>query len=258
MGMSGNLGEFARGRTSVGDALPCAVQMSHVSFSYGESVVLADVNLSVEQGETCMIVGENGAGKSTLLKVMLGALAPTTGSAELFGVQASSFRDWRRIGYVPQRIAGTYERFPATVWEVVAANRYAVRKGFPPRSENDNVAVEQALDDVGMSRFAKRLIGELSGGQMQRVFLARALVNRPDLLVLDEPTSGMDADAVESFASLLRDITAARERSVVVVTHDTRRLSGLPARILRLESGAFEGCEGSASDHRASVLEREA
>ncbi len=249
--MSGNLSEFARSRTAVGDASPCAVRMSQVSFSYGESTVLADVNLDVNQGETCMIVGENGAGKSTLLKVMLGALAPATGSSELFGVPASSFRDWRRVGYVPQRIAGTYERFPATVREVVAANRYAVRKGFPPRSENDNAAVEQALDVVGMGRFSKRLIGELSGGQMQRVFLARALVNRPDLLVLDEPTSGMDVEAVESFASLLCDITAAKERSVVVVTHDTRRLSDLPARVLRLESGVFEEREESAPACRA-------
>lgn len=218
-------------------AANAAVELSHVSFSYGASPVLTDASLHVNKGEMCMIVGENGAGKSTLLSVMLGELAPTTGEAKLFGSPAQSFRDWRRIGYVPQCVAGTYERFPATIAEVVAANRYAARKGFPPRSKKDSDAVSSALASVGMQDYSKRLIGELSGGQTQRVLLARALVNHPDLLVLDEPTSGMDSDCVEAFMKLLKTIMASKKCSVVIVTHDTRRLSSLPAHVLRLESG---------------------
>ena len=253
--MNGNPNGIITGRRTKVSAAASVVNLSHVSYSYDTSPVLKDVSLGVGEGETCMIVGENGAGKSTLLDVMLGALAPTAGCAELFGEPASSFRDWRRVGFVPQRIAGTYERFPASVREVVAANRYAMRKGFPLRIKDGASSVEQVLDAVGMASFSKRLIGELSGGQMQRVFLARALVNHPDLLVLDEPTSGMDAESVEAFVALLRGIVASKARSVIIVTHDTRRLSDLSARVMRLESGvlAEDGSDAARSHSGAST-----
>lgn len=242
--MGGNLASKQAGRLGSADAIDAggtadaAVELDRVAFSYGSSSVLRDVSLRIGEGETCMIVGENGAGKSTLLGVMLGELIPTAGAVRLFGVPASSFCDWRRVGYVPQCIAGTYERFPATVKEVVAANRYALRIRFPSRSEDDD-AVSTALASVGMQGYSKRLIGELSGGQVQRVLLARALVNHPDLLILDEPTSGMDSDAVEAFAGLLQGIAKSKAKSVVIVTHDVRRLSGLSARVLHLESGVL-------------------
>lgn len=242
--MGGNLASKQAGRLGSvgtideGSAADAAVELDHVAFSYGSSPVLRDASLRIGEGETCMVVGENGAGKSTLLGIMLGELIPTVGAARLFGVPASSFCDWRRVGYVPQCIAGTYERFPATVKEVVAANRYALRNRFPSRSKDDD-AVSIALASVGMQGYSKRLVGELSGGQVQRVLLARALVNHPDLLILDEPTSGMDADAVEAFAELLQDIAKSRTKSVVIVTHDIRRLSGLSARVLHLESGVL-------------------
>ncbi len=230
-----------------------AIHLHHVGFSYGASPVLTDVSLTVGTGEACMVVGENGAGKSTLLKLMLGALTPTAGTVKLFGTPVAAFSDWRRIGYVPQRIAGTYERFPATVAEVVKANRYAVHKGFPPRSSGDKEAVENALAQVGVQNLERRLIGELSGGQVQRVFLARALVNDPDLLVLDEPTSGMDAESVETFVALLQGIVASRRRSVLLVTHDTRRLSTLGARVVRIEAGRLYECGATplASERQA-------
>lgn len=236
------------------------VHLSHVGFSYGAQEVLSDVDLTIGDGETCAILGENGAGKSTLLKVMLGSLAATRGNAELFGIPVGSFRDWRRVGYVQQQIAGLYERFPATVAEVVAANRYAARRRFMPRSANDAEAVERALEKVGAQMLSRRLVGELSGGQLQRVLLARALVNDPDLLILDEPTSGMDADAVGSFVDLLQEIVASGERSALLITHDMRRLSALPARVLRLESGKLRETgypaqsEARGSSDRAALL----
>ncbi len=213
------------------------IRLSHVRFSYGAQEVLRDVNLTVGAGQTCMILGENGAGKSTLLKVLLGSVVADAGSVELFGDPVASFRDWRRVGYVPQRVAGVYQRFPATVTEVVAANRYAAQKKFSPKSKSDGEAVSRALEKVGARELSRRLVGELSGGQLQRVLLARALVNNPDLLILDEPTSGMDASAVESFVGLLQEIVPSKERSVLLITHDVRRLEALPARTLTLESG---------------------
>ncbi len=233
--------------------LSVPVLLSHVGFSYGAQEVLSDVDLTVGDGEACVILGENGAGKSTLLKVMLGSLAASRGNVELFGVPVGSFRDWQRVGYVPQQVAGAYERFPATVAEVVAANRYAVQRRFSPKSANDGEAVERALEKVGAQGLSRRLVGELSGGQLQRVLLARALVNDPDLLILDEPTSGMDTDAVGSFVDLLQEIVASGERSALLITHDMRRLAALPARMLRLESGRLREVARSAQPETRDV-----
>ena len=213
------------------------VSAQGVGFSYGEVRVLSGADLIVHPGELVVLTGENGAGKSTLLRLLLGEEAPAAGRVRLFGEAPARFRGWARVGYVPQGVAATYDRFPATVGEVVQANRYA-RTGALRRSRRaDRDAAARALAEVHMDGFGRRLIGELSGGQLQRVLLARALVNEPDLLVLDEPTSGLDERAAVEFIELVGALRRSRDASILLVTHDLKRLSALGGTSLRLEGG---------------------
>jgi zinc transport system ATP-binding protein len=177
------------------------VELADVSFGYTATPVVRDVSLSVESGEYLAIVGPNGSGKSTLMKLMLGLLTPDEGSARLFGEPSHRFDDGARLGYVAQHASAAKE-MPITVREVVKMGRFP-HVGFGWLSSEDHAVVDRALETVGMSGFANRRVTQLSGGQRQRAFIARALAGEADLLVLDEPTVGVDAESVEAFYDLL-------------------------------------------------------
>lgn len=212
------------------------IEIRDLSFSYGPAPVLAHCSLTIAPGQAVILSGENGAGKSTLLKLVLGELVPQQGDALLFGTPAHSFTDWHRVGYVPQRAGGSYDRFSATVAEIVASNRYAL--GHSQR-RGSRAAALQALELVGLVDHANSLIGELSGGQQQRALLARALVNHPELLVLDEPTSGLDRSSVDEFIEVMATLMRDPERVVLMVSHDLERLEGLEADRIVLSQGVI-------------------
>lgn len=191
-----------------------------IAFAYGHAPVLEDISLTVHPGQFVGIVGPNGSGKTTLLHVMLGLLAPSAGEVRLFGEPAARFRDWWRIGYVPQRAQAIASGFPGTALEVVLTGRRA-RRGFGRRLRaSDTEQARAALARVGLDGLATRPVAELSGGQQQRVFIARALASDPDLLVLDEPTVGVDVGASERFYDLLQDLRQRLGLTIVMVTHD--------------------------------------
>lgn len=241
------------------DSNTVAVQVEDAVYAHGRETVLDGAALTVSAGELAVITGENGAGKSTLLRLILGELRPHTGSVRIFGTDPARFRDWGRVGYVPQRTDVPYERFPASVREVVEANLYARRAALPRLRARARTAplVGRALAAVDLTGFERRMIGELSGGQFQRVLLARALVCEPGLLVLDEPTSGLDARAARSFEELLADLRRERpELAVLLVTHDLERLAGLDATLYRLEAGRLAPIE-AARIHAHAPLHRE-
>ena len=195
-------------------------EVEHVCFSYGTERILDEVTLRVRQGDFLGVIGPNGSGKTTLLRVLLGSLRPSPGRVRLFGAEIREFRDWHRIGYVPQKAVAFESRFPATVFEVVVSGRCG-RAGLGRRFDAaDRDASLWALETVGMAPYRDRLIGRLSAGQQQRVFIARALANAPDLLVLDEPTVGVDIDAQEQFYSLLRRLNRDLGTTLVLVSHD--------------------------------------
>lgn len=196
------------------------LSLEHVEFSYGAAAVLEDITLDVQRGEFLGIVGPNGSGKTTLLQVALGRLKPRRGRVRLFGQDVAGFREWWRIGYVPQKAARFDSRFPATVREVVAAGRFG-RAGLGRRlGREDRLAVEEAMAVVGLADLRGRLIGQLSGGQQQRAIIARALAAQPDLLILDEPTTGIDPGSEEAFYSLLRRLNREMGLTLIMVTHD--------------------------------------
>ncbi len=200
------------------DSPPFKVQK--LSFAYNHRSVLRDVSFLVERGDFVGIIGPNGSGKSTLLKLLLGLLKPTSGSIEVFGKPLDEFREWARIGYVSQRATHFDLGFPATVREVVSLGRCARAGLFHYLKRRDGRAIEEALEAVGMADMQDRLIGNLSGGQQQRVFIARALAQDPEVLVLDEPTIGVDQEAHHMFFRLMQSLHDHKKLTIIMVSHE--------------------------------------
>lgn len=196
------------------------VKLTDVSFQYEEKVVLDHVAFSLERGDFVGIVGPNGSGKSTLMKLILGLLTPTKGTVELFGQPLGKIREWSRIGYVAQQVAHGAGGFPATVREVVASGLVAKVGLFRRLNARHHEKVRDAVERVGLIEKLDKRIGSLSGGQLQRVFIARALVAEPELLILDEPTVGVDQESIEQFYSLLRSLKEENGLTMMIVSHD--------------------------------------
>jgi zinc transport system ATP-binding protein len=195
------------------------VDIEDVAFGYGDVPVLDGINLTVEPGDFLGIIGPNGSGKTTLLRIMLGLLEPTRGSVRLFGHAPASFRQWGRLGYVPQR-AMLDSTLPATVHEVVATGLVPTLGLFGRIRAAHKKRIDDVLGQVGMDRQAAARIGTLSIGQQQRVLIARALVSKPELLILDEPTGGVDPEAQTSFYALLHHLNRERDVTLILVSHD--------------------------------------
>jgi zinc transport system ATP-binding protein len=193
------------------------LDLADVTFGYTATPVVEDVSLRIDPGEYVAIVGPNGSGKSTLMQLMLGLLDPDTGTVHLFGERADRFDDGERIGYVAQH-ANAAKEMPITVREVVKMGRFP-HVGFGRLSSEDWAIVDDALVTVGMDGFAGRRVTQLSGGQRQRAFIARALASEADLLVLDEPTVGVDAESVDAFYDLLAALNA-EGITVLLIEHD--------------------------------------
>ena len=199
---------------------PTLVELADVSFSYNQQRAVQDATFSIERGDFAGLIGPNGAGKTTIVKLILGLLKPDSGSIKLFGEDLSQFKDWKRIGYVPQKAIGFDQNFPATVLEVASMGRISKAGMFHPLSQEDNGAVEKALSLVDISPLRNRRIGELSGGHQQRVFIARALAAEPDLIILDEPTVGVDAEVQHSFYELLKKLNKEFGMTLILISHD--------------------------------------
>ncbi len=192
------------------------VWLSDVSAGYGDRQALEKIDVAVEAGSLLAIVGPNGAGKSTLLKVLAGLLTPWTGRVEVLGHPAG--QQARRVAYVPQAELVDWS-FPVTAWDVAMMGRYPALGPLRRPTAVDTRAVREALEQVGMSAELGTQIGRLSGGQRRRVFLARALAAQPDLYLLDEPVTGVDATTQEDLMDVL-EAEARRGRTVLATTHD--------------------------------------
>lgn len=237
--MDFNLKDFhsAHCETCEGCGDDALIEVKDVSFSYGERIVLDNVNLMVMPGEFVSLLGANGSGKSTLLKLLLGELVPQKGSILLMGQSPSRFSDWTKIGYVAQNKAASYGGFPATVEEVVLAHMYDQIGRFKLPGKKARAKVLQALKMVEMEDYVRRPIGELSGGQQQRVLLARAMINDPEMVLLDEPTTGVDAHNAQQHFELLSRLNREHGLTVLVVTHDMAKSAEFVKKSFCLEDG---------------------
>jgi zinc transport system ATP-binding protein len=212
-----------------------AVRVADLTVDLGGRPVLRGIDLEVRRGEVVAVLGTNGSGKSTLIRTVVGLLPAARGEVALFGTPVRRFRQWRRVGYVPQRMTAA-GGVPATVHEVVASGRLSRRKLFRPLGATDRRAIDDALEVVGMSDRRKDAVAELSGGQQQRVLIARALAGEPDLLILDEPTAGVDLASQDVLTAALRD-RVTRGSTVILVSHDLGPLGALIDRSIVLRRG---------------------
>lgn len=201
------------------------IEIKELSYRYETDTVLENINLSIPKGDFLAIVGPNGSGKSTMLKLILGLLKIQKGEILLFGEEINRFKRWEQIGYVSQKANSFNSGFPATVFEVVASGLTKKLGMFRFFQKQDRQKVLDALEAVGMHSFKDRNIGELSGGQQQRVFIARAIVSNPSLLILDEPTVGVDIQNVNAFYQMLEELNKNREITLLLVTHDIGTIS---------------------------------
>ncbi|MTH52443.1 ATP-binding cassette domain-containing protein [Bacillus mangrovi] len=201
------------------------IEIENLSYSYERTPVLDQINLTVREGAFIGLVGPNGSGKTTLLKCILGLLKPQSGSIKLFGKEAAKFKNRHEIGFVSQKANSFNTGFPASVFEVVASGLTSKLGLFKRMNGEDRLKVEKAIEAVGLSDLSGRNIGGLSGGQQQRTFIARALVSDPKLLILDEPTVGVDSASVESFYRMLKDLNTRLGITLILVTHDIGTVS---------------------------------
>jgi zinc transport system ATP-binding protein len=211
------------------------IELKEVSFHYpGGNNILENINLKIVRGDYIVLTGPNGSAKTTLLKLILGSLKPQAGEVILFGQEAHAFRDWFKIGYVSQKTNFFNPSFPASVQEIIwlnkAKNALVVSKSDPQKE------IEEVLDLVGLPEKRFKKIGQLSGGELQRVLIARALINCPEVLLLDEPTANLDKSAQENLSNLLVKLNSDLGLSVFMVTHD-EKIKGSAKKILELTEG---------------------
>lgn len=222
-------------------SLVTVVTVSDGAVELGGRPVLRGINVSVGPGEVLAVLGANGSGKSTLVRTMLGLVRTCRGEVQLFGTPLDDYRDWRRVGFVPQRVSAA-SGVPASVREVVSSGRLSRRRPFVPQRREDRDAVESAIAAVGLADKTRDGVATLSGGQQQRVLIARALAGVPDLLVLDEPSAGVDLRSQQAFADALGTLVT-RGATIVLVAHELGPLGVLVDRALVMRDGrvAYDG-----------------
>ena len=214
------------------------IALRDVSVGYDDRAAVTGVDLTVYSGDVLALIGPNGSGKSTLVRGILGLASVLAGDVELFGVPAARFRRRHRLGYVPQRhtVGGA---IPSTVEEVVGSGRLTHRPWYTRANAADRAAVTEAIESVGLSDRRRSMVATLSGGQQRRVLIARALAGQPEVLVMDEPTAGVDA---ESQQALVRTLVTLVERglTLVVVTHEIAPLRPILTRVVAMRGGRIQ------------------
>ncbi len=219
-----------------------AVALEHVDFGYAPGRrVLEDVSLEVREGEFVAIAGPNGGGKTTLVRIVLGLERPASGTALLYGEPAHRFSRRRTLGYLAQR-AELGGDAPATVREVVAAGRLACAGLVGPLRRRDRELVAEAIARVGLEEVADAPLRTLSGGMQQRAFIAKALAGEPSVLVLDEPTTGVDVESQESLAALLDRLHSELGVTILYVSHEFGAVERFVQRLVLVRRGiVFDG-----------------
>ncbi len=230
------------------------VSMLHAAFGYGDTTVVRDVTMSVHPGEVVAVLGPNGAGKSTVVKGLLGLSTIVGGDVRLFGVPADQFRDHARLGYVPQRhtLTGSVR---ATAEEIVSTGRLVRQSWWGRPSAADRQVIARALDVVGLADRAGTDVSTLSGGQQRRVLIARALAAQPEVLLMDEPTSGVDTANQHVLAEVLGRL-AAQGVTMIVVTHEMDAFVDVVTRVVVIDRGgvAFDGTRDAFLAQESTIL----
>lgn len=221
------------------------LSLSHVSFRYNAVDVLSDISFAIQEGDYVALVGPNGSGKTTIIKAILGLEKPQAGEIRFFGELRETFTAWSRIGYLPQKIEALNPRFPATVSEIVAMGLLS-QKRFPKfLNRLDRQHIHEALGLLDIENLRDKPVGMLSVGQQQRALVARAIVNQPEFLILDEPTAALDPEVRDLFFKLLDDLNRHKRTTIIIVTHDVGSIGQYASKLLYIDKrllfyGTFE------------------
>lgn len=234
------------------------VELNNVSFAYEkDNYVLESVDLKIKRGEYVGIIGDNGSAKSTLLKLMLGLLKPSEGDVKLLGDNISKFKSWGKIGYLSQQVRGFNQTFPATVEEVISANLYSQKGIFKFITKSDRTKVDEVLEIVKLKGYEKRLIGSLSGGQQQKVFIARLLIGTPEIVFMDEPMVGVDYSSQAAIYDILDHINEFHNIAIVMVTHDIKEVFNRAGKILCMNNkkvNVYDDIEYKNREEKVDIL----
>jgi len=202
-----------------------AIEVRNVRFSYGKETIIEHIDFKIDDGDYVAIIGPNGGGKSTLIKILTGLLSPSQGVIQLYGKSVDEFRRMGKIGYVPQKISQEYIYFPVTVKELLQSYL---------RDEKEGLSLSKILDMTNLSDKQDTQLRHLSGGQRQRAYIARALIHNPKLLILDEPTVGVDVASQERFYSFLKRVNTELGITILFVSHDVEIITGQAKHIICL------------------------
>lgn len=215
------------------------IEIKDLKFGYNENLILKNVNLSLDEGDFAVIAGENGSGKSTLIKLILGELKKDSGSIKLFGIDMEDFKNFDKVGYVPQLNEAIKVAFPVSAREYVGLNLYKEFSIFNTITKKSKSKVENTFATLNIKNLIDRPFNKLSGGQAQRVMIARAMVNNPDILILDEPTVGIDQKSKEDFLDLLVHLNTHHNISVLMITHEMDILGDYVDKVFKLKDGVI-------------------
>jgi ABC-type Mn2+/Zn2+ transport system ATPase subunit len=224
----------------VADPQEPIIRFDHASFGFPGLIALDDISLTIHEGEFVGVIGPNGSGKTTLCRAVLGLLAPIEGHLHIFDCACDELRCHHRamIGYLPQK--GVVDRnFPVTVLETVMMGRYGALGLFKRPGKHDHDIALEALDQVGMVTYKDSALGQLSGGQQQRVFIARALAQQPKVLILDEPTTGLDITTQHNVIELVQHLHAELKLTILLITHDINMIRSKVDRFVLLKTKLF-------------------
>lgn len=198
------------------------LEVKNLSYKYNHQTVFEGIDFALDRGDYLWVIGPNGSGKTTLMKTILGILTAGTGVIRLFGKEIDDFEDWERIAYVPQRLLFFDPYFPATAREVASMRLMVVggrKRGRDGLGRSRSERITDAFEKLGISNLMNRRIGELSGGQLQRVILARALIANSDMIFLDEPTSAIEPRVREDFFRIVDELNESGA-TIVLINHD--------------------------------------
>lgn len=213
------------------------IEIKDLGFDYGEGWVFHKLNLEIAEGDFVAVIGANGAGKSTLLKMLANVIEPTSGDISYYGMPIKDFKNWERIGYVPQNPGRQQKNFPISVREVVGLGLLKGNSLIHRFNGQDKEAINEIMERFNLMDLRYRKIGELSGGQQQRVFLARAMVKQPKILLLDEPATGIDTAAKADLYAMLKNINRQQGVTIVMVSHDLELAADAAQNALCLDHG---------------------
>ena len=215
------------------------IDIKNLKFGYNENLILKNVNLDLEEGDFALISGENGSGKSTLIKLILGELKKDGGSIKIFGIDMEDFKNFDKIGYVPQVNESTKVAFPISCREYVGLNLYKEFSLINTIKKSSKSKVENTFSTLNIKKLIDKPFNKLSGGQAQRVMIARAMVNNPDILILDEPTVGIDSQSKEEFLDLLVHLNTHHKISILMISHEMDIVSDYANKIFKLREGVI-------------------